>query len=279
VRVSTPSAHWPSVPQPRQPLVPPASVPQGSQAVNTPARWAVGGSTNALECHTTFGPALALLCECEGPLNRLLRSESLSSGAGPLPFVRPSLLLGVARRCCECCPVFSESLQPGPGPLPLLGLLSAGSRPAAAARQQPGPSILLPGPSRPEYEISRFPSHSQPGPGPLLPRGLIPSESLPASAARFRSAPSVLWPSPARPEHEATRFPSHPIRVPARCRYAASIRPGRGPLPGQRPSTSRAESAYILVRPQPAPSPRGLRHWHRVGLGAEALGGGKRTVY
>jgi hypothetical protein len=175
---------------------------------------------------------------------------------------------------------FSESPQPGPGPLPPLGTLSAGSRPAAAAQLQPGPGVLRPGPLFSEAGAQRFPSRSDPGPArsrresfPHPGRGpLAPRDSSLSLASSSKVHPDLL-----------KRFPSRYLtyRVPARCRYAASFHPGRGPQPlsgsgptsassgraqpSQRPSTSPAESARVLVRPQPALSPRGLRHWHRKG--------------
>ena len=186
---------------------------------------------------------------------------------------------------------------------------SAGSRPAAAARpyasrvaarcrsEASARQWRLPaGPnSRPAraalgFRVTLARVRPAAGKRPLLRPGRGPLALLDSSTVSASSS----WVHPdlgVKP----CRFRVAHLRVPARCRCADWLGPGRGPQPprdsssisassgraqpDQRPSTSPAESAQVLVRPQPAPSPRGLRHWHRVGLGAETLGGGKRTLY
>ena len=200
-----------------------------------------------------------------------LRASPLSPGAGFAGLSRlPARIRGPAFR------------QPGRGPTPQRVISSAMATPGRAnsrpARAALGFRVTL---ARVRPAAGKRPL-LRPGRGPLA---LLDSSTVSASSSSVNPGLGV----------KPCRFRVAHLRVPARCRCAVWLGPGRGPQPlrdstsipassgraqpGHRPSTSQAESAQVLVRPQPAPSPRGLRHWHRVGLGAETLGGGKRTLY
>jgi hypothetical protein len=171
----------------------------------------------------------------------------------------------------------------------VLRVASAESRPAAATRfpfSRVAARSRCATPARPRRPQAG-PTHSRcwryvdsesipTGSGPQWPRVLPAAGSRPGAAPRLQPGLGFLQPGFALTFSRGFRVAA--LRVPARCRYAASTCPGRGPLPlpdsgptsatsgrarpVQRHSTSPAESARVPVRPQPAPSPRGLRHWH-----------------
>jgi hypothetical protein len=116
-----------------------------------------------------------------------------------------------------------------------------------------------------------------PGPCPLPPPGLLSVGSRPAAATRHQSVPVLLRSGPQRPVREIRGFLVTPPRVPARSSYAASSRPGRGPLAlhdtsptlassGQAHPNSSMRFCCFQVTPIPGHGPLPLRGPGLTGL-------------